>query len=100
MTTQNKGGWTTRIVTVVAPGSPVQGPNVPVPDGFGIAVSQRRHASSPIGYIGPTSAAAADNTLRRELRDGEGFVLYIRNMNLYWFDSDSAGTVFELTVEQ
>lgn len=98
--TQNKGGWTTRIVTVVTAGTPVQGPSVPIPDGFGIAVSQRRHAASPTGYVANSSANAIDNTLRKELRDGEGFVLYIRNMNLIWFDASADSTVFELTAEQ
>ena len=96
----NRQGWTTQIVTVVTAGTPVQGPDVKIPHGFGIAISQRRHAASPIGYVAKSSAAALVDATRKELRDGEGFVLFLTNMNLLWFDASASSTVFELTAEQ
>lgn len=96
----NRPGWTTQIVTVAAAGTPVQGPSIIIPHGFGLAITQRVHAGAPTGYLAISSAAALVDATRKELKDGQGLVLYVTNADLVWFDASASATVFELTVEQ
>lgn len=97
----NRGAWTSRTAVVAVPGTPVQGPDVAIPDGFSVLVEFRiTQPDSPIGYVANSGANTALSANRKELVKGGAFTLYVTNMNLIFFDSDTAGAVFELTVEQ
>lgn len=98
----NRAAVTFRTVTVAVPGTPVQGPALAVPDGFAVGVKFRstQVAVSPHGYVGNSAANVIVATTRAEMNKGEGWAFKITNMNLLWFDSDTAGAVFELVAEQ
>ena len=95
----NLNTFTVRLVTLVTPGTPVQGPDVTVPHGYAVVVRMRRHAGSPLGYVADSSANAS-STNRSVLRDNDAILLYVTNLSAIWVDADTATTVFELIVEQ
>lgn len=95
----NLNTFTVRPVTLVTPGTPVQGPDVVVPHGYSVVVRMRRHAGSPNGYVADSSANAG-GTNRSILRDNDAILLNVTNLNAIWVDADTATTVFELIVEQ
>lgn len=99
--TPNKTAIAFGTVTVAVAGTPVQGPNLTVPNGFSLVVRQRvTQAGSPVGYVANSGANCAISANRNETLKGMGFAFFISNANLLWFDSDTAGTIFDLSVEQ
>lgn len=96
---ENVDEWSVRRVRVVTAGTPVQGPDFVIPDGFVCAIRQRRHTGTPIGYIGPSSGSTLGTDTRVELRDAESVSLNISNMKKVWFNADTANTDFEMMVE-
>ena len=97
----NEAAVTFQTVTVAVPGTPVQGPNLPIPDGFGVVVKCRSaQAGAPIAYVGNGAATVIVSATRMELLKGESIGYKITNMDLLFFDSDTAGCIVELTAEQ
>ena len=97
----NKPNVVFKTVKILVPGTELQGPDVAIPDDFYVAVRVRSTlAAAPKGYVAASAADTADATKRAEFLKGEGTLLKITNMNLLWFDSDTADTVFELIAEQ
>lgn len=99
--TPNRASWTVRTVAVPAPGAAQQGPSVPIPDGFTVAVVFRAtQTGTPKGFMANSLANAGLSASRTEMNKGDVRRLGITNMNLLFFDSDTAGAVFELIAEQ
>lgn len=97
----NRNAVTFRTVTVVTSGTPVQGPNVAIPDSMALTVSFRvTQDGSPKGFVAASSADTATSTARDEILKGDVLKFNLNNMNLLWFDSDTDGAVFELNAEQ
>lgn len=97
----NRSAITFTTVTVNPAGTPVPGPNLVVPSGYSLMVRLRETlVGTPIGYVANSGANCAISANRNEVLKGSGFVLWITNANLLYFDSDTNGTIFELTVEQ
>jgi len=98
---ENRDAVTFKTVTVATAGTPVQGPDVAIPDGFALVVILREtQDGSPKGYVADSSANAQSATARTEMTKGGIRTFYISNMNLLWFNTDVNGAVFELFVEQ
>lgn len=98
--TPNRSSVNFRTVTVASAGTPQQGPSVAVPDGFSLLVKLRStQAGSPKGFVAISSAGAMTSTIRAELLKGESFRVFVDNMDVLWFDSDTNGAVFELVAE-
>jgi hypothetical protein len=99
--TPNRAAWTARTVTVAAPGAAQQGPGVPIPDGFTVAVVFRAtQTGAPKGYMANSAANTGLAASRTEMNKGDVRRLGVTNMNLLFFDADTAGAVFELVAEQ
>jgi hypothetical protein len=93
----NLSSFVVRTVTVASPGTPVQGPNVRVPNGMELAVRLR---SGGPGYVASSLAAAQSAALRTEVEEKEGVAIKVGNMNAVWVGAPAAGAVFEFLVEQ
>lgn len=99
--TPNRAAWTARTVTVLTAATPVQGPNVAIPDGFSVAVIFRAtQAGTPKGYMANSSANTAILASRTEMNKGDVRRLFVTNLNLLFFDTDTSGSIFDLVVEQ
>ncbi len=97
----NEAAVTFQTVTVAVPGTPVQGPNLTVPDGFGVVVKCRSsQPGSPVAYVGNGAGTVVVSATRMELLKGESIGYKITNMDLLFFDTDTAGCIIELTAEQ
>ena len=59
-TQQNRSAWTHDHITVATAGTPVQGPNVTIPDGFAVSLIYHPSNTGNVG-IGKSSAAALIN---------------------------------------
>ena len=59
-TQQNRSAWAHDHITVTTAGTPVQGPNVPIPDGFAVSLIYHPNNTGNIG-IGKSSPAALLN---------------------------------------
>lgn len=89
-----------RRVNVSTAGTPVNGPNIPVPRGFTTVIRQRRHTGTPNGYIALNEHSVGSTDFRIELQDNDSISLKVTNWDEIWFDADTANTAFELIVEQ
>lgn len=99
--TPNRAAWTARTAEVVTAGTPVQGPDVAVPNGFSVAIIFRAtQAGSPKGYMADSGANTALSASRTEMNKGDVRVLFVTNLNLLFFDTDTSGAVFDLVLEQ
>lgn len=99
--TPNRPDWTARTVTVVTAGTPVQGPDVSIPNGFSVLIRQRvTQTGSRRLYVARTAANAGIAANRFEFSKGDGLRLFITNLNLLFFDTNTDGTIAELVVEQ
>lgn len=99
--TPNRDGWTAQTVTIPSAGDAIQGPDVEIPDGFGLAIVFRNtQAGAPTGFMANSAANVGDSVNRTELLKGDRRILYVSNMNEVFFGSDTDGAVFELIVEQ
>lgn len=97
---RNNQGWSVITVTVATANTPVQGPDLSVPDGYAVTVRQRRHSGAPTGYVGSSGPNTANSRSRIEMGDNDSFTLQVTNTKLLWFNADTASTVFELILEQ
>ena len=91
-----------RSVTVVTPGTPVRGPDVPLPPGYTVTVRQRHHSGNPVGYFGFSQDDVLVDGHRSVWHDNDSLTLSTKrvgNMKYLWFDADTASTVFEIIVE-
>lgn len=90
-----------RRVRVTTSGTPVQGPEIPVPKGYRCVIRQRRHASAnPIGYVAFSKGSVGSSEFRVELADGDSLEVMISNLDVAWFDADTDTTDFEMIVER
>lgn len=97
--TENIGVGIVRRVRVATVGTPVSGPDIPIPKGYKAIVRQRRHAGSPTGYVGFSSGDVGNTVTRIEMGDGDAMSFNLNNMDEVWFDADTANTDFEIIVE-
>ncbi len=98
---KNWPNWTVRRIEVVTAGTPVQGPNVPIPNGVACRIRMPPgQAQAPLGYAGRTPAAVRDPNSRVTLiEDGNPVPVQITNMNMIWVDANTANTFLELIAE-
>jgi hypothetical protein len=97
----NEAAVTMQTVTVAVAGTPVQGPNLTIPDGFGVVIKNRStQAGSPQAYVSDSAVNAVLSANRFEMLKGESIEYKITNMNLLFFDTDTNGTIIDLTAEQ
>jgi hypothetical protein len=90
-----------RRVRVETAGTPVRGPEVPVPKGFRCVIRQRRHASAnPVGYVAFSKSSVGSSETRVELADGDSLEVMISCLEAAWFDADTNNTDFEMIVER
>ena len=92
-----------RVVRVLIAGTPVQGPDIPVPKGFSVTVRQRRHVGTITGYVAGSRNAIAQSLERSELRDNDPYLVNVSNLKNLWFDADAIpalGFFTELIVAQ
>lgn len=96
----NQTAFQVQTSTVVTAGTPVQGPSIAVPFSVAVAVqNDPNNGSNDILYIANSSANTAIPANRMELRRGQSIALYITNVNLLWFDSNSNGVDAKILVE-
>ena len=89
-----------RRVRIISAGTAVQGPDVTIPPGVTSVIRQRRHTTSPNGYIALNEHDVSSTGTRIETVNGDTVVLVLSNWNKIWFDSDTDNTDFELIAEQ
>ena len=90
-------------VTVATAGTPVQGPDIPVPTGFATVIRQRRHSGSHSGLVGFSEHAIGNDSERAILNDNEAISVSVSNLEEIWLDAESVptgGLNFELIVER
>ena len=96
----NRTGFVTGQVVVAAAGTPVQGPNVAVPDGIPIAILAFPGNGGLI-YIGNSLAEVLAAGARWDgIGAGGGVTLNIRNLNAVWFDAVNNGEGVSYMVER
>lgn len=99
--TVNRAALTFRTVPIAAAGTPQQGPDVSIPNGFAVVVVFRvTQAGAPNGFVANSLANTAVAASRTEMLKGDTRRFFVTNMNLLFFDSDTTDAVFELFVEQ
>jgi hypothetical protein len=97
----NEAAVTFQTVTVVVAGTPVNAPSIVIPDGYSLTVRFRTtQTGMPRGFISNSAANVVLSASRSEMLKGDAYAFQISNANLLWFDSNSAGAIFELIVEQ
>lgn len=80
-------------------GTPVQGPNIQIPDGTALVIMPHPNNVGVI-TVGDTAANAV-NTVTNNFRllTGQSLSLEVRNMNSLWFDVTVAGDDVMLIAE-
>ena len=87
-----------RRVRVVTPGTPVQGPDIPLAPGYTVSIRQRRHPSTRTGYVAFSRNAIRDTATRTELGNNDAINgLKLDNFKEAWFDATASNTDFEIT---
>ena len=89
-----------RRVRVDTAGTPKQGPDVAIPPGVVSVIRQRRHTTSPNGYVAANERDVTSTGSRSEMLNGDTIVLSVSNWNNLWVDADTNDTDFELIAEQ
>lgn len=92
----NRMAWAHDDITVPIPGTPVQGPDLAIPDGFGVLISALP-ANTRLAYV---ENAAAPGTTPVSLDNGGSRIFYVTNLNLLWIDADVANEGVDYQVEQ
>jgi len=95
----NQSQFQVQVITVVTAGTPVQLPNIPVPDGVEVAIRAYEGNGTKRIYLANSSTNTADPTKRLELRRGEAISLSITNTNLIYIDASGNGASIELILE-
>ena len=97
----NPSAFEAQVVTVTTAGTPVNLPNLPIPDGATLSVrALRSNGRNGIIYLANSSTNTGSATNRVELRRGEFVNLKISNANLVWIDANNNGLGVEILVEQ
>lgn len=95
----NRNAWAHGQQRCAVPGTAVQLPNVPVPDGFALAIRAIPGNTDNI-FLGNSQANAQNPALRLTFARGTGPSLYITNANLVWLDAVVVGEGIDYWVEQ
>jgi len=78
------------------PGTPIQGPDMPIPPGYSVLVRMRPQAGTPIGYVAGSEGTVRDSYSRVHLQEGESITVFVTNLKYLWFDADTAATQMEI----
>ena len=89
-----------RRMRVETSGTPVRGPDVPIPPGVVSVIRQRRHSGTPTGYVALNERDVTSTGSRVEMENNDTIVLALSNWNNIWFDADADDTDWELIAEQ
>jgi diacylglycerol kinase family enzyme len=97
--TPNQNNFRIEVIAVPVGGTPVQLPDIPVPDGVDTVIKAKTTNKSKIIYIANSIANCAIITKRAELRAGEAIGLSITNTNLIYIDASANDAEIELILE-
>jgi hypothetical protein len=97
--TANQGQFRFEVINVPTAGTPVQLPNLVIPDSVDLVLRAKLPNSSAKIYVANSSLNCADATKRMELKTGESIGLTITNANLVFIDSSVNNGKVELFVE-
>lgn len=89
-----------QVVNIPTAGTPVQLPNIPIPEGATLFLRSRLENGSRRVFVADSSANVALPASRVTLRSGEGIELNVQNANAVWVDSSANNAEVELMVEQ
>ena len=99
-TNPNPLSFITYRVKQPTPGTPVQGPNMKIPNGYDVVV-RAFHTNLGIIYIGNSQAnAVKSNQNTFPLYADQDIKLSLQNANAIWFDADNAGEGIAIISEQ
>ena len=92
----NATGWQHGYITVNTPGTPVQGPNVPIAPGKAVALiyypkntGEIAIGASSSGAVHPDNGGTGEPILLTAI--GQSMRLQVSNLNLIWVDATVAG---------
>ena len=94
----NYDNWIGTRVPVATPGTPVQGPEITIPDGVALLVKARNENTNRI-YYQRTSESVLNSNQRFSLDPGESVSYFVTTASLFWFDAVTAGEGVEISVE-
>lgn len=100
VTFSNFQSFVARVVSVAAAGTPVQLPDIPVPDGAELSIRARITNGFRRVYVSDSPVNATDPATRIELRAGETIGLRVANADVVFVDASANGAAIELLVEQ
>jgi len=88
------------VVNVPIPGTPVRGPDIPIPDGAALVIRLRTQDGNVRGFVANTAGSATNDNARSNLLEGDSVSFRVTNMQGVWVDTDTADAVFEFIAEQ
>ncbi|MEM4360124.1 MAG: hypothetical protein QXT45_06310 [Candidatus Bilamarchaeaceae archaeon] len=100
VTFPNFAAFTAQVITVTAAGTPVQLPNIVVPEGASLFVRARLENGNKRIFLADSAVNVGNANTRLTLRAGEGVELNVQNANLVFIDASANGAQVELFVEQ
>lgn len=92
--------FTAQVVTVVTHGTPVQLPNIVVPDGASLSIRASVGNGGKKILLADTSANTGIANSRLTLAAGESVELRVQNTNAVWIDASANNASVEFIVEQ
>lgn len=98
--TPNNPTFKAQVVTVPAAGTPVNLPNIPIPDGVDLTIRAKATNGKNLIFVSDSSANAALPAARLTLAAGESVGLAVQNANAVWIDGSLNGVSVEIMVEQ
>ncbi len=99
VTTLNQPQFRALVAIVVTAGTPVQLPDIPIPDGVKIGIRAKVTNGNKRIFLADSQASVGLANFRIELRAGEAIALAITNTNLIWIDASGNNTAIEILVE-
>ena len=84
----NRSTFLSGIVNVPVPGTPVQLPNISIPDGFAVTLVP---LPGNAGLVYTQYVATASPTTRMALDNGQPNAFPVKNLNVVYLDADVAG---------
>lgn len=97
--TPNQPSFRIEVINVPAAGTPVQLPDISIPDNIDVVIKAKTNNGNKRIYLANSSANCADPTKRIELRAGESIGLAIVNSNLIYIDASANNVAIELIAE-